>query len=122
MVSIESYAVTREILADMHVTPHLSGRTVIQLSTGTPREARESEAWLQSCGVDYIDSAYENPGATLSVWAGALKRVENQARDAGINCEFPDFVAGLFGRAIAAGHGEKDVAALVKVFRHADGT
>ena len=49
------------------------------------------------------------------------KRVENQARDAGINCEFPDFVAGLFGRAIAAGHGQEDVAALVKVFRHADG-
>ncbi len=31
------------------------------------------------------------------------------------------FVAGLFERAIAAGHGEGDVAALVKVFRHADG-
>ncbi len=226
VVSVDSYVVTRQILVGEDVTLHLSGRTVIQLSTGTPLEARESAAWLQSCGVDYIDgaieggpsdvdagttqilfagpkspfercepllqclgsdlrylgenigaaaaldlawlsqryglflgvahgarlcesenvgldlyasmfpegdrarnmievihaNAYENPGATLSVWAGALKRIEKQARDAGINREFPDFVAGLFGRAIAAGYGEGDVAALVKVFRHADGT
>jgi 3-hydroxyisobutyrate dehydrogenase-like beta-hydroxyacid dehydrogenase len=225
-ICVDSYVVAREILGGEDIAPHLSGRTVIQLSTGTPREAREFEAWLQSHGVDYVDgaieggpsdvdagttqilfagpkaafercerllrclgsdlrylgdnigaaaaldlawlcqryglflgvahgarlcesenvsldlyasmfpegdrarsvagvihaNAFENPGATLSVWAGALKRVESQARDAGINCEFPDFVAGLFERAIAAGYGEEDVAALVKVFRHTDGT
>jgi 3-hydroxyisobutyrate dehydrogenase-like beta-hydroxyacid dehydrogenase len=31
-------------------------------------------------------------------------------------------VAGLFRRAVAAGYGEEDVAALVKVLRHTDGT
>jgi hypothetical protein len=31
--------------------------------------------------------------------------------------KFPDFAAGLFERAIAAGHGPEDVAALVKVLR-----
>jgi 3-hydroxyisobutyrate dehydrogenase-like beta-hydroxyacid dehydrogenase len=31
-------------------------------------------------------------------------------------------VSDLFERAIAAGHGEEDVAALVKVLRHADDT
>ncbi|NCF26602.1 MAG: NAD(P)-binding domain-containing protein [Gammaproteobacteria bacterium] len=221
VICVDDYTVTRRILDTAGVIDRLSGRTVIQLTTGTPQEAREFEAWLQGRGVDYIDGAimggpsdvdagnaqvlltgsgvaygrceqmlqclgsdvrylgenigaaatldlawlsqryglflgvahgarlcesenvdldlyaamfpegdrahnmarviyaddYENPGATLSVWAGALKRVLSQAHDAGINCEIPDFVTDLFERAIAAGHGEEDVAALVKVLR-----
>jgi hypothetical protein len=61
--------------------------------------------------------AYNHPTATLSVWHSALQRVQEQARVAEINCEVPDFVSGIFQRAIAAGHGEEDVAALVKVLR-----
>ena len=67
-------------------------------------------------------NSYGRPGATLIVWVGALERVQNQARDAGINREIPDHVSDLFERAIAAGHGDEDVAALVKVLRHADDT
>lgn len=48
---------------------------------------------------------------------GTRVRILSQAHDAGINCEIPHFVTGLFERAIAAGHGEEDVAALVKVLR-----
>ena len=221
IVCVADYAVAREILASEDAIPNLAGRTVIQLGTGTPREARDLEAWLGNCGADYIDgaiiggpdnvdagrvkilfagseaaytrcerwlrwlgsdlrylgeniaaaatldlawlcqrfglflgvahgarvcesedvgldlyatmfpegdrawtmartiheNAYEKPDATLSVWADALKRVQSQARDAGINCEIPEFVAGFFERAIAAGHGEEEVAALVKVLR-----
>jgi 3-hydroxyisobutyrate dehydrogenase-like beta-hydroxyacid dehydrogenase len=59
----------------------------------------------------------QSPHAPLAVWYAALQRIQTQARDAGINCDFPDFAAGLFRRALTDGHGEEDVAALIKVLR-----
>lgn len=221
LVCIDNYAVTRQILESSDVFGNLAGRTLIQLSTGTPREARESESWLKTGGVDYIDgailappaaigaanalilfggpkltyercaplleclggnirylgenigapaaldlawlcqrlglflglahgallcetenvgidlyasmfpegdrarafaqvihaNAYEKPSASLAVWYAALQRIQSQARDAGIKSEIPDFAVGLFDRALSAGHGEEDVAALTKVLR-----
>lgn len=58
-------------------------------------------------------------GATLDVWANVVRRLQEQARDAEINGELPDFLAGLYDRGVAAGHGAEDVAALVKVLRRA---
>ena len=46
-----------------------------------------------------------------------MRRIQQQALDAGINNEFPEFVSGLFKRAIAAGHGKEDVSALIKSLR-----
>ena len=66
--------------------------------------------------VIHADS-YGQPPASLGVWYAALQRVQIQARDAGINSEVPGFAASLFKRAMAAGHGEEDVAALIKVLR-----
>jgi len=221
IVCIDSYAATRELLGGQDILPHLSGRTVIQLSTGTPTEARASKDWLNACGVEYIDGAimpypsgigavdarilfagpekaferckrylncfggdirylgrniaaaavldmallthqlcealgaihgallcesegvgldtlasmfpdnsetkglvqfiredvYDRPGATLTVWNEALRRIQNQASDVGINSEIPDFIASLFERTISAGHGEQDLAAVIKVLR-----
>jgi len=221
VICIDSYAATKSLIGADDVLAALSGRTLIQLSTGAPREARESEAWLKPHGIDYIDGAimpypegigeadaqilfagpqaayarcerllsclggdvrylgpniaaaatldmallsrdlgsylgsihgaraceaegvdvatyaslfpdsygakrvvevihagaYADPGATISVWDGAVERIRGQAVDAGINSEVPDFIAGFIKRAIAAGHGEEDIAALIKVLR-----
>lgn len=221
LVCVDNYSVTRRILGSDDVLPGLSGRTLIQLSTGTPREARDSEAWATNGGAAYIDGAilggpasigtpgalilfggpqaafercapllrclggdlrylgpnvaaaaaldlawlcqriglflglahgarlcesekvgtdlyasmfpegdrarmfaevvhadaYGHPGATLNAWNAGLQRIGKHARDAGIDCEIPDFASRLFERAIAAGHGEEDVAALIKVLR-----
>ena len=230
IVCIDNYTATNKLLRADDVVPHLSGRTVIQLSTGTPKEARESEAWLKNCGADYLDGAidaypdgigaadgriliagseaaferckaflkclggdlrylgenigaaavldlaelshslgkyvgfahgarlcesegvgvdlfaslfaegerarelaeivhagaYElsslHPGASISVWEGVAQRLQTQARDAEISSEFPNFISGMFKRAIAAGYGEEDVAALVKALRSDSGT
>ena len=35
----------------------LNGRTVVQLSTGTPKEAKESEEWFNGLGASYLDGA-----------------------------------------------------------------
>jgi 3-hydroxyisobutyrate dehydrogenase-like beta-hydroxyacid dehydrogenase len=47
----------------------------------------------------------------------AFELLAKQAREAGINSEFPTFGLGLFKKAMAAGYGEEEVAALIKVLR-----
>lgn len=230
MICIDNYAATKGFLGADDVTPHLDGRTVIQLSTGTPNEARDSETWLNERGADYLDGAivvypehigatattimiagskaafercramldclggdirylgqniaapaaldladlthslgkyvgfahgarlceaegvgidllaasfepgdrarqlaeivhagaYElgslHPGATIRVWEEVVQRLQSQARDAGMNSEVPDFLSAIFKRAVALGHGEEDVAALIKVLRGGGGS
>ena len=55
MICIDNYAATNILLRADDVAAHLSGRSVIQLSTGTPSEARESEKWLHTRGAEYLD-------------------------------------------------------------------
>lgn len=221
LICVDGYDVTRAMLDTTDVTPLLAGRTVIQLSTGTPLEAREDAEWFGERGAAYIDGAilggprnigtesgqilfagpepawreveglldclgglvrylgeniraasaldlgwlcqryglflgvvhgaylcesedvnvglyatmfpegdrarmlaeiigsgdFTDTGATLTVWEGALRRIQQQAADAGLNGEIPDFTSSFFQRAIAAGHGDEDVAALIKVLR-----
>jgi 3-hydroxyisobutyrate dehydrogenase-like beta-hydroxyacid dehydrogenase len=221
LICVDNYQVTRTMFESPDAVRKLSGRIVVQLSTGTPKEARESEAWFVAHGAQYLDgailagpnaigtpnstilysgwrdafercndllksfgddvrfvgdkigsaaaldlawlsklfgtyagvahgailcesegvdldlyskvfmekdsarwmidvigmNAFKNPGATLGVWNAALQRIRDQASDKEINCEVPDFVAGILSRAIAAGHGDEHVAAMVKVFR-----
>ena len=57
LICIDNYAVTMAMLRSVEVTPHLAGRTVVQLSTGTPREARESAEWMKAHDVSYLDGA-----------------------------------------------------------------
>jgi len=221
LVCIDSNAAADTLLHTGEVKPHLAGRTIVQLSTSTPREATESAEWLSAEGVSYLDGAihcgpgdigtdnahillsgdeaaferasgllaclggkirylgtnvraasvldlaavcesygrfmavthaacmcesegigldelatlypkdsfsrryadvihasdFENCTATLRIWESAAQRIRAQARDAGISTDFPDYVAGLFEKAIDAGYGEQHVMALVKVLR-----
>lgn len=225
MACLSSYASTRDLLDTVEIAPFLSGRTLVQLGTGTPSEARENETWMKKCHGDYLDvtiqpypegigdevsrffisgskTAYEltlpylkhfggdlrylgenvgaantldlaeliyslsefigfahaariceaeevglnqfaslfkegvpgrdladmvhadnyevgaiHPGASVRVWEGALQSIQNHAQVNNINSEVPDFISRLFKHAIAAGYGEEDVAALVKVLR-----
>jgi 3-hydroxyisobutyrate dehydrogenase-like beta-hydroxyacid dehydrogenase len=53
----------------------------------------------------------------LSISIEATARLEELARESGINAEFPSFVAGFFRRAAAAGLGGEEAAALIKILR-----
>ena len=221
LVCVDSYDTTRSLLGTEDVLARLSGRTLVQLCTGTPREAQESECWFNHHNVTYIDGAIEclptnvgteaaqflfagpeakyraidplleclggdcryigenirapatldlawlsqrfgqmigglhgiclcesenvslddfgamlpegdrvqilarrirnegylDPDVTVAVWDAVSRRIREQARDAGISSEFPDFVASIIKSAMQAGYGEEDVAALVKVLR-----
>ena len=57
------------------------------------------------------------PGATLEVWNAALDRILAHASAARINHEVPDLIASLFRRAIALGHGHRDIATVIEVLR-----
>jgi len=221
LFNIDNYAVSNEILQSAEIAPLLPGRTIVQLSTGTPNEADETAtrmsaqqacyldgavlcgpedigtdtslillsgndeaysragdlleclggsvrylgnnvraasaldlAWLcvsygrflavthaaricESEGVDMDEFArlfpqdptvqsyatvistdgYENCTATLKVWRAALQHILEQGKDAGINTGFPDHVDNLLQRAEAAGYGEENIMAMVKVLR-----
>jgi 3-hydroxyisobutyrate dehydrogenase-like beta-hydroxyacid dehydrogenase len=221
LVCVSDYNAAGALLTSADVINALNGRTLVQLSTGTPQEARTSEAFFNHHGAFYLDGAilggpkgigtpdatllfagasaaflqcepvlkalgggtrylgenigsaaaldlawlcqryglflgmahgalicdservgidlfaalfpagdrarmfaevihskdYGRPTATLAAWFGGLKRVCEQARDARIDSEFPEFAARLFERASRAGYGPEDVAALFKILR-----
>lgn len=47
LICIDNYDVTRTLLNNDEMTPLIAGRTVVQLSTGTPREAQDSGQWME---------------------------------------------------------------------------
>jgi 3-hydroxyisobutyrate dehydrogenase-like beta-hydroxyacid dehydrogenase len=55
LVCVSNYTVTRNFLGTKDVLPHLRGKTLVQMGTGTPSEARDNEAWMKSHGGDYLD-------------------------------------------------------------------
>jgi len=55
LICVDNYQVTRDILSGHDVLPGLSGRVLVELSTGTPQEAREAERWARDSGADYLD-------------------------------------------------------------------
>ena len=219
IVCIDDYPGSRTLLSAAATNGDLAGKTIVQLSTGTPAEARQAHAWMQARGAAYLDgailsgpsgigtnraqillsgdlsaweahatllsclggtvryeagdsgaasaldlawltvsygsftaiahacmicsseqigidrfidlfpgdrkvsnlagvirdNAFEERTATLSVWKKALQSIQEQARNAAIDAEFPDFVAGLLDRAEKAGHGDENVMAMIKV-------
>jgi len=221
LICVDSYTTTRSLLGAEDVVACLSGRTLIQLGTGTPREAKWLADWCDDQNVTYIDGAIEclpsvvgtegaqllfagpkhayrnidqilkclggdrrylgenvrapaaldlawlsqrlgqmigalhgiclcesegvdievfektfpkgdqvqilasrikdedylDADATVAVWDAVSCRFEEQARDAGINSEFPNFARKIIQRAIHVSYGGEDVAALIKALR-----
>ena len=57
LICIDNYAATNTMLQSDDIVPLLTGRTVVQLSTGTPKEAREASDWMTARDVTYLDGA-----------------------------------------------------------------
>jgi 3-hydroxyisobutyrate dehydrogenase-like beta-hydroxyacid dehydrogenase len=227
LVCIDRYGTTHDLLAQSPASKRISGRILIQLSAGTPNEAREAERWANSLGagflaaaimaypveigrpdaniivsgaepafrqaepylkrlagdlqylgprvgaaaafnlaqcayglgynmglihgalvcesegigVDVYGAAFSNSkaamigertrrradiihredfadgGASITVWNDIVEQLRAQARDAGINSEFPDYVSALFRRAIDHGFAAEDITATIKILR-----
>ena len=55
LVCLSNYTATRSILDTDEVRRHLADKTLVQMGTGTPSEARENESWMKVLGGDYLD-------------------------------------------------------------------
>ena len=82
VVCVHDYAASDAILGSSDVASALAGRVVIQLSTGSPQEARDSEAWAHAHDADFVPGAIQaapaqmgRPDTTLLV-SGAKRAFE----------------------------------------------
>jgi 3-hydroxyisobutyrate dehydrogenase-like beta-hydroxyacid dehydrogenase len=57
IVSVSNYAASFELLSAKGVAQALSGKTLVQLTSGSPADARSALEWAQAHGVDYLDAA-----------------------------------------------------------------
>ncbi len=57
VVSLNDYSSTRQLLRQPDIETALRGKIVVQLSSGTPKEAREMDSWARRCGISYLDGA-----------------------------------------------------------------
>jgi 3-hydroxyisobutyrate dehydrogenase-like beta-hydroxyacid dehydrogenase len=57
VVSLLDYEVSDGLLHQAEVEQALAGKLLIQLSTGTPADARRGEAWAKQYGIVYLDGA-----------------------------------------------------------------
>ncbi len=55
VICVADYKVTRKIFEAAGATAALNGRTIVQLSTGTPKEARELEVWAKEHGAHLLN-------------------------------------------------------------------
>lgn len=63
------------------------------------------------------NNSYSQPLSSLQMSMTSIELLTLQARESGINNEFPRFAENLFQKALHAGYGSEEVAALVKVLR-----
>jgi 3-hydroxyisobutyrate dehydrogenase-like beta-hydroxyacid dehydrogenase len=57
VVCVLDYPTTDALLQAPEVEAKLKGKTLVQFTTGTPRQAREAEVWAQQHGINYLDGA-----------------------------------------------------------------
>jgi 3-hydroxyisobutyrate dehydrogenase-like beta-hydroxyacid dehydrogenase len=88
----------------------LYGGLVAEISPSFGEFFRHEGAVIQS-------GRYEVSESPLRISVEATERLAQAARESGINSELPAFASGLFRRAMAAGHGDEEVAAVIKVLR-----
>jgi 3-hydroxyisobutyrate dehydrogenase-like beta-hydroxyacid dehydrogenase len=57
LVCVDNYQTTRAMFQSAEIAGKLPGRIIVELSTGTPKEAREAKAWFVDQGARYLDGA-----------------------------------------------------------------
>jgi 3-hydroxyisobutyrate dehydrogenase-like beta-hydroxyacid dehydrogenase len=85
VLSLTDYATSVRLLELDDVTKALHGKTLVQLTSGSPRQARELAAWASRSGVQYLDGAIMatpdligRPDCTI-LYAGANALFEDRA-------------------------------------------
>ncbi|PST82557.1 3-hydroxyisobutyrate dehydrogenase [Pedobacter yulinensis] len=59
IICVHNYSASNDALRHTAVEAVLNGKTLIQLSTGSPQDARDAENWLARFGAAYLDGAIQ---------------------------------------------------------------
>jgi 3-hydroxyisobutyrate dehydrogenase-like beta-hydroxyacid dehydrogenase len=57
IVCVSDQTAAAEVLSDGAVSEGLRGKTLIQMTTGTPADGRRGAAWAEPLGIGYVDTA-----------------------------------------------------------------
>jgi 3-hydroxyisobutyrate dehydrogenase-like beta-hydroxyacid dehydrogenase len=57
VICVSDYAATSSVLGEKDVEQVLAGRIIVQLTSGTPNQARALEVWATARGAGYLDGA-----------------------------------------------------------------
>jgi 3-hydroxyisobutyrate dehydrogenase-like beta-hydroxyacid dehydrogenase len=57
IMCVSNQAAAAELLSDPALTGLLRGRTLVQMTTGTPADGRRNAAWAAPLGIGYVDAA-----------------------------------------------------------------
>ncbi|WP_256571604.1 NAD(P)-dependent oxidoreductase [Myxococcus guangdongensis] len=57
VVSLSNYAACAELFSSPGISAALAGKTIVQLTSGSPADARSGLEWASAHGVDYLDAA-----------------------------------------------------------------
>lgn len=126
IVSLSNYEASDQVLRAPRVAEAAKGRTLVQLTSGTPNDARGGAAWTSSAGIAYLDGCilaypsyiggeqtavfysgprdlYERHESTLRVLGGATSHVgEPIGAAAALDCAL---LESFYGATLALLHG-----------------
>jgi 3-hydroxyisobutyrate dehydrogenase-like beta-hydroxyacid dehydrogenase len=72
VITLLDYAAANSLLGTADVEAASAGKTIVQLTTGTPRDAREGQAWARAHGAAYIDGAIAGYPQTIGTDANEI--------------------------------------------------
>lgn len=63
------------------------------------------------------DDEFKDPGASINVYSNILDRIRAQSEDRNLDARIAEFADGLYKEGVAAGFGDEEVVALIKLLR-----
>ncbi|HEX4755996.1 MAG TPA: NAD(P)-binding domain-containing protein [Candidatus Dormibacteraeota bacterium] len=108
VVSLLNYRAGNEVLRTPEVEGAIAGKTIVQLTTGTPNDARDSEVWAHQHGATYLDGAISGYPRTIATDGNEIF----YSGDAGVFESRRGVLAALGGTATFCGEAVGSAAAL----------
>ena len=99
IVCVLNYDASDALLRVSDVEPLLSGKILVQFSSGTPQRAREATAWAASVGIAYLDGTMSAGPKQIGTDAGTI--YYTGAPEAFEACR--NFLEGLVGTSVYCG-------------------
>ena len=108
VVCVSDYHGSDALLRTAEVAGQLKGKTLVQLTTGTPEEARSGAAWAAEHGVEYLDGAIMASPLEVGTPDGTLLYAGPQA----VFDRYQPLLLSLGGNAVFVGESPGHAAAL----------